>query len=548
MSLNGLVTVAETFAAAVTRYPDHEFLYLPAEATASYAPGAVSLTYRAAAQLLERLQAAYRAVGYGARHRVALALDNRADFFLHFIALNALEVSIVPVNAAMSQAERAHILAHSDVALVVAHSGHEQLMRSALPAACGLSSDPLLSSVPPPPRKSRVAAAGEVALLYTSGTSGVPKGCILDQRYFYDLGEHYVNIGGYCAFNAESDRLITPLPVTHMNALACSFLAMVRTGGCLVQLDRFHPSTWWHSVRGSRATCFHYLGVMPALLLAAAPSELERAGRQLRFGFGAGLDPRHHAAFEARFGVPLVEAWAMTETGGAAWITASHEPRHVGARCFGRAPAGLEFRIVDESTRDVPSGEPGELLVRRAGAHPRRGFFAGYYKDAAATEAVWEGGWFHTGDLVRVGSDGSFYFVDRLKNMIRRSGENIAAIEVESVLMQSLAVTACAVTAVPDEIRGEEVFAFVVARGGIAGDFALATALQAECLGRLAYFKVPAYVAFLARIPQTASQKLARGELKRMAAAAVAGGDAIDLRATKKRPAAACGAAAARES
>ena len=289
MSSNAPVTVAETFAAAVSRYSDHEFLHLPAEATAAYAPGPISLTYRAAAQLMERLQAAYRAAGYAAGHRVALALDNRADFFLHFIALSALEASIVPLSGAMSRQETAHILEHSDVALVVTHSGHEELMRSALPHSCELSSDPLFATLPPPPRMPAAARAGEVALLYTSGTSGVPKGCILDQQYFYDVGEHYVSIGGYCSFNAGADRLITPLPVTHMNALACSFAAMVRTGGCLIQLDRFHPSTWWQSVRSSRATCFHYLGVMPAMLLAAAPCDPECAARELRFGFGAGL-------------------------------------------------------------------------------------------------------------------------------------------------------------------------------------------------------------------------------------------------------------------
>ena len=125
-----------------------------------------------------------------------------------------------------------------------------------------------------------------------------------------------------------------------MNALAVSFMAMLMTGGCLIQLDRFHPSTWWQSLRSSRATMFHYLGVMPAMLLKAPPAPQDPLEGMLRFGFGAGVDPRHHAAFEARFCVPLIEAWAMTETGAGAWITANQEPRHVGQRCFGKAPQG----------------------------------------------------------------------------------------------------------------------------------------------------------------------------------------------------------------
>jgi acyl-coenzyme A synthetase/AMP-(fatty) acid ligase len=279
---------------------------------------------------------------------------------------------------------------------------------------------------------------------------------------------------------------------------------------------------------------------MPAMLLAAPPSPRDHQGGRVRFGFGAGVDPRHHAAFEERFGVPLVEAWAMTETGGAAWITASHEPRHVGQRCFGRPPAGLDWRVVDGGD-DVAVGRPGELLVRRSGGEPRRGFFAGYYKDALATEAAWTGGWFHTGDIVRVGPDGSFFFVDRLKNMIRRSGENIAAVEVESIVQQVPGVAACAVAAVPDDLRGEEVFVFVVPAPGRAAGRALAEEIQASCLHRLAYFKAPGYVACVDALPQTASQKLSRGEVKRRAAAAIESGSAFDLRPAKKRPAPAGG-------
>jgi len=277
---------------------------------------------------------------------------------------------------------------------------------------------------------------------------------------------------------------------------------------------------------------------MPAMLLKAPPDPRDPAAGALRFGFGAGVDPRHHAAFERRFGVPLIEAWAMTETGAGAWITANQEPRHVGQRCFGMAPKGLAYRIVDDSGADAPSGSVGELLVRQEGANPRRGFFSGYYRDPDATEQAWAGGWFHTGDLVRVAEDGCFFFVDRSKNVVRRSGENIAAVEVESALQAHPEVIAAAVCPVADELRGEEVFAFVVLRADGAPYFETAARLQGHCLQALAYYKSPGYLAFRRELPQTASQKLARAQIKALAAHALDSGQAFDLRNLKRRTAA----------
>ena len=178
----------------------------------------------------------------------------------------------------------------------------------------------------------------------------------------------------------------------------------------------------------------------------------------------------------------------------------------------------------------MPAGEPGELLVRSKGEDPRRFFFSGYYKDPEATEEGWKGGWWHTGDVVRQGDDDSLYFVDRRKNVIRRSGENIAAVEVEAVLLQHPLVLGCAVCAVPDDIRGDEVFAFVIAEGDPD-----ARELFDHCLEHLTYFKVPGYVAFVADLPLTASQKVSRGEIKQLARTALEQGSAIDLRAFKKR-------------
>ena len=355
---------------------------------------------------------------------------------------------------------------------------------------------------------------------------------MLPNEYFLGAGSWYAAEGGLCALHEDGERMLTPLPIFHMNAMAYSFMAMIAVGGCLIALDRFHPRSWWASVRDSGATCVHYLGVMPTMLMGLPESPDDRA-HKVRFGFGAGVDPELHAAFEQRFGFPLVEAWAMTETGAGAVIAASQQPRQVGVSALGRPGPAFDMRIVDTDGAAVRPGEPGELLVRAAGDDPRRGFFRAYLDDPVATDEAWADGWFHTGDVVRVGDGGQVHFVDRRKNVIRRSGENIAAVEVESVLMRHPAVTAAAVTAVPDPVRGDEVFAFLTTRAE-AGP-ALAREIVDWGLTQMAYYKVPGYVAFLDALPLTATQKLQRAEVRTMAAARLDAPETIDTRAMKRR-------------
>ena len=177
------------------------------------------------------------------------------------------------------------------------------------------------------------------------------------------------------------------------------------------------------------------------------PSDLDRA-HSIRFGFGGGVEPKLHAAFEERFGFPLVEIWGMTETTRV--FGDNLEPRKIGTRAFGRPDESYQARVVDDNDAELPRGTPGELLVRSGGDDPRRYFFSGYYRDEGATEAAWKDDWFHTGDIVSQDVDGMLHFVDRKKNMIRRSGENISAAETEAVLVTHRAVTSVAVIAAPD--------------------------------------------------------------------------------------------------
>jgi len=477
---------------------------------------------------------------------VGLLLENRPIYFLTWFALNAVGVSVVPINPDLRETELQYLIEHSEmVAAVVLPTRRPDVEKAAKAAGRTLVvMGPDDDEKPSAPTKATPRAAltqnEECAVLYTSGTTGYPKGCVLTNDYFLVSAEWYAGVGGLCAMRPGSERMLTPLPTFHMNAMATSTMAMLALGGCLIPLDRFHPRTWWQCVRRARATVVHYLGVMPAILMAAPESDQD-CDHQVRFGFGAGVPRDLHVPFEARFGFPLIEAWAMTETGAGAVIAATHEPRHPGTSCVGRPSDELEIRLVGDDGSDVAAGDIGELLVRRRGADPHRGFFHRYLKDAQATQAAWDGGWFHTGDLVKQDAQGRVYFVDRNKNIIRRSGENISAVEVERVLCEHPCVRAAAVAAVPDPLRGDEVFA-CIDLGGEGDPAATADALVRWCMARLAYFKAPGYVAFVYSLPLTSTQKIHRRGLKDLVTELFARGAFVDTRALKKRNVTAAGA------
>ncbi|CAB5513259.1 Long-chain-fatty-acid--CoA ligase [Achromobacter anxifer] len=536
-------TVHQAFRDTAARYGAQPFLCILPETALAYGIAAGELSYSQAAEAIETLRAAYARAGYGHGHRAGLLLENRPAFFLHWFALNALGVSVVPINPDLRAAELEYLTGHSEIALAVAlPERHADLLAAAQRAGrelrvMGPDDAPPAAPFPAPQAGSEPGVLTECALLYTSGTTGRPKGCILPNRYFLHAGGWYARIGGLCELRPGQERMLTPLPLVHMNAMAYSAMAMVLTGGCLIPLDRFHPKTWWDSVRDSGATVLHYLGVMPAILMKAEPSARDRQPA-IRFGFGAGVDRKLHQPFEERFGFPLLEAWAMTETGAGAVIIANQEPRHIGSSCFGREEDDVLVRIVADSGAEAAAGEPGELLVRHAGDDPRYGFFAGYLKDKEATSQAWEDGWFHTGDIVRRDADGALRFVDRKKNVIRRSGENISAVEVESVLLQHPLVKAVAVAAVPDAVRGDEVLACVVPESLPADAAALAEAARSIVqwsLEQLAYYKAPGYVAFVDSLPLTTTNKIQRGEMKALAPTLPGTDRCVDTGHMKKR-------------
>lgn len=537
MRLSDFDSVYAAFAAAARRWPNRPVLNVLEETARIYGIAPGEIPYRDALAEVDMIADILADAGYGPRMRVAVLLENRPSFFFLWLALNRLGASVVPINPDLRAAELEYMIGHAEPALIVTiPSRAEDLHRAAQAAGIDLAVI-ALGETPPAPRKgAEVAdaaegAAREAAVLYTSGTTGQPKGCVLSNAYFFESGDWYAGLGGIAKLTEDGERMITPLPIFHMNAMACSFTVMIALGGCLTALDRFHPRSWWDDVRAARATCLHYLGVMPSMLMGAPASETDRA-HSVRFGFGAGVDPKLQAEFESRFGFPLVEAWAMTETGAGAAISAHTEDRLIGQASLGRPTEAVELRIVDDAGRDVPPGAPGELLIRRSGDNPRLGFFTCYYKNPEATAEAWEGGYFHTGDIVRQTPDGNMFFVDRKKNVIRRSGENIAAVEVESVLMRHPEITAAGVAPVPDRVRGDEVFACLTVADPSPQK---AREIADWALTQMAYYKVPGYISFVDALPLTATQKIQRAALKTLAAELLAAGKAHDTTALKKR-------------
>lgn len=302
------------------------------------------------------------------------------------------------------------------------------------------------------------------------------------------------------------DRLYNPLPLFHVNASILSFYCMLLSGGCQIQTDRFQPSRWWSEVSESRATIVHYLGVVVPMLLAQ-PVQQKEYEHCVRFGYGAGVEPQLHAVFEERFGFPLLELWGMTET--VRPLCDCYAPRQVGTRAFGRTRLGLDACVMDEEGKIVPDSTLGELVVRHFAQIPRRHFFSGYLDNPQATAQARRGGWFHTCDIVTRSHDGMFHFVDRRNNIIRRSGENIAAAELEALQMTHPLVAKVAVMALPDEVREEEVLACVVLKDR-ADNQTVATALELFnfCHQQLAYYKAPGWLWFAEDIPITGTQKI----------------------------------------
>lgn len=537
-------TLYQSLQKAAQRFPDHAAYAVPPMAGRAYHPDGWEVNYQDTLAQVERMKAIYAAAGYGIGHRIAILFEQRPEFVFHYFALNALGVSVVPVNPDYRIEEIHYVVEHSESSLIIgvdsrAHELDEVVKM--LGGSCSrVSFDAFPEQVPAArtkPQSGTPNAQTEAALLYTSGTTGKPKGCILTNEYFHTFGACYLELGGALAMQEGVERMYNPLPLHHANCLSISMPAMLMAGGCLIFPDRFHASTWWKDLVASRATVVQFQGVIPNILLKI-PECPEETQHKVRFALCAGVEPSLHELFEKRFNLPVVEMWSMTEAGRL--ISDNIEPRAIHTRSFGRSNPWVEARIIDEEGNELATDTPGELVIRHSAADPRKGFFSGYLKNDAATEEAWKGGWFHTGDAAVRDASGAFYFMDRKKNIIRRAGENIAAAEIEACLNAHPKAKQVAVLAAPDEVREEEVMACVVVREGtdIASDEAkknLAQDLFDWSYERMAYFKAPGWVLFVDSLPMGTSAKVQKIHIFPPGVDPRAQAGVIDLRSQKKQ-------------
>ncbi|MEI7058717.1 ATP-dependent acyl-CoA ligase [Nocardioides sp. CCNWLW239] len=459
---------------------------------------------RSAAEMVEAVARGAGALaerGVTPGERVAFLASNRVELLDLVLGAAWLGAVAVPINTAARGSQLHHILANSGARLLVVEADIEPHL-DALPDLPDLQARWILGEetaemgVPVP--AAAVAPGDPAAILYTSGTTGVSKGVVCPHAQFWWWG---CNVSEQIGIRSD-DVLHTCLPLFHTNALNAFSQALV-SGATYVLGGRFSASRFWSQMVDSGATVTYLLGAMVGILDSRPPSELDRAHR-VRKALSPATPGRLLAPFRERFGVTLLDGYGATET-NAVIATRPGEER---PGYMGRLQPGFRMRVVDADGADVPPGTPGELLLR---SDQPFAFASGYFGMAEATTAAWQDLWFHTGDRVAVEADGSMRFVDRIKDVIRRRGENISSVEVEDVLRAHPAVADVAVYAVDSELGEDEVMAALVATDAQNLDF---EELVEFCGPRLAAYAIPRFMLRLDALPLTENGKVRKPELR----------------------------------
>ena len=458
--------------------------------------GGVHWRHDEAAPAVARRAGALRAAGVGRGDRVALMCSNRVEQLETFLACGWIGAIAVPVNTASMSAQLDYLLRDSGARLLVTERDFLGRLPADAPTAWVID-----DSFPPPGdavAPADLTPADPHAILYTSGTTGPSKGVVCPHGQYAGWSANTADVLGVRA----DDVLGTTLPLFHVNALNTFGQALV--AGCRVAIEpRFSASRFWPTMRAHGATVGYLLGAMVPMLLAEPEHEDERAHR-MRIVLGPGVPPAAAAAFTARSGVHVLEGYGSTETNFV--LAMRRDAPHTGS--MGTPRPGFHARVVDELDFECAPGEAGELVVR---ADEPYAFALGYHGKPERTVEAWRNLWFHTGDRVVREPDGGIRFIDRIKDAIRRRGENISSWEVEQALLAHPAVAEAAAFAVRSELAEDEVMVAVVLRAGAAASPA---ELATFCAPRLPRFAVPRYVEVVADLPRTENGKVRKHVLR----------------------------------
>jgi crotonobetaine/carnitine-CoA ligase len=469
----------------------------------------------------EFLEQAERFAGYLAARtapgeRIAVMLATRAEFMIALAAILAVRCTLVPINPLAGDHDAGHVLRDSGAVIAIVAASGKNLVEG-LQTSCPTLRHIVVLQEPEPlglaghgsdAGRVRLADSGgrreDIATIhYTSGTTGVPKGCMLGHEWWLRVCDVHLRMTEH----RPEDRHLCCVPFHYVDSLF-PFLCILHAGEALVAMRRFSVSRFWQVARDHRATLVYLIASMPILLLKQPPAPIERQHR-LRLVVCLAVPAGLHSELVDRFGVPFLDGYGSTEAGWVTRVPWEDAAAAIGSGSMGMAVPECALRVVDEADRDLPVGHEGELLIRAPG------LFAGYLNQPEATAAAMRGGWYHTGDLVRADARGSYYFVGRKKDVVRRSGENIACAEIEAVLRTHPKIRDAAVIPMLDEIRGEEAKAYVLLVEGCAADDLPPEEITAHCASHLAPFKVPRYIAYQAAdFPRTPSMRVRKEELK----------------------------------
>jgi malonyl-CoA/methylmalonyl-CoA synthetase len=462
-------------------------------------------------QLVDSAEAELRADGVGSGDRVLVVAENCPQHVALIVAISRVGAWSCGVNARMAPGEVDAFAAKADAKICYftaaaspAAQAHAHRLQARESRVAGLQRTAARTDTRAegPPLANDVAA-----IIFTSGTTGVPKGVLMT----HDGVTHFGRVSAASRELGPADRSYACLPMTHIFGLGTVLVSSLYAGASLVMRSRFDPADALDALAHHRVSQFQG----PPTLFARLLAHMEQHGiaappaPQLRYLYtGAGpLDLTLKRRVEAAFGLPLHHGYGLSEYAGSVCVTRLNEKRDDTAA--GHLLDGAQYRIVDPSTgNDMPAGQRGEIWLRG------RGLMPGYFRDAEATRAVMrDGGWYASGDIGERGADGALFVVDRLKEMIIRSGFNVYPGEVESVLNAFPAVQRAAVVGRPEADGNEEVLAFIELRGGAALDM---PALQAHLRANLAPYKQPAQVRVVPELPMTGNGKVLKRELLRL--------------------------------
>ena len=468
-----------------------------------------------------RTASMFREMGVQHGDRVCLFMPNCIEYLYCWFGLSELGAISVPINTAYRRDETAYILNNAEaVALVtdpsladvagaaadLAPSIRHRILRGDETIGNGWTSfnDSFDTAAQLSDRPD--VSPGDVSMLvYTSGTTGNPKGVMVTHRMYAAAGQGF----RHWTQATPDDRFFTCLPFYHANIQYYSTMGALASGATLVIVDRFSASRFWGQVREAKATVVNFIGMMMPVL-AKNPEQPDDADNTVRLFYGSpSFSPEFLAEFQERFATDIIVGFGMTETCYGT-IEAIREDRRSGSSGRPRQHPDPRFentvRIADAETGvHVGPSTVGEITIRNPAVMP------GYWRNEEQNRETLRDGWLYTGDLGWLDDDGFLYFVDRKKDIIRRRGENISSQEVENVIKANPNVLDCAVVAVPSELGEDEVKAYVTPRPGAAVD---PEQVVYWCAEHLAYFKVPRYWEVREELPRTPSLRVRKDVLR----------------------------------